>query len=113
MRKRGIVTDGGEFIKFPDGTWIDLDPTQGCAPAFNLKVGEEVEVIIRRKVSPSVLPMENICEKCKTCARHTNLKGYGVCYSDKQEPCNRFVTEEELEAEVQREYNDLGRYTGD
>lgn len=57
--------------------------------------------------------MENICEKCKTCARHTNLKGYGVCYSDKQEPCNRFVTEEELEAEVQREYNKLGRYTGD
>ena len=36
-----------------------------------------------------------------------------VCFSDKQEPCNRFVTEEELEAEVQREYNKLGRYTGD
>lgn len=57
--------------------------------------------------------MKEICDKCKTCARYTNLKGYGVCYSKKLEPCNRYVTEEELEDEVQKFYDSLGPYTGD
>ena len=57
--------------------------------------------------------MKNICEKCKTCARHTNLHGYGVCSAVKEKPCKDYVTEEQLQDEVQRAYNSLGRYTGD
>lgn len=57
--------------------------------------------------------MKNICEKCKICARHTNLHGYGVCSAEKEEPCKDYVTEEQLQDEVQRAYDGLGRYTGD
>lgn len=57
--------------------------------------------------------MPTICEKCQTCARHTNLKGYGVCYAPKTAPCDRYVTEEELDQEVQAFYNKQGRFTGD
>ena len=56
---------------------------------------------------------KEICDKCKICARNTNLHGYGVCSADKTEPCNRYVTEEDLEAEVQAFYNSLGMFTGD
>ena len=57
--------------------------------------------------------MKEICNKCKICARNTNLKGYGVCSADKTEPCDRYVTEEELDNEVQEFYNSLGTFTGD
>lgn len=57
--------------------------------------------------------MPIICEKCQTCARHTNLNGYGVCYATKEQPCDRFVTEEELEQEVQAFYSKQGMFTGD
>ena len=57
--------------------------------------------------------MPIICEKCQTCARHTNLHGYGVCSATKEQPCDRYVTEEELEQEVQQSYNHQGIYTGD
>ena len=57
--------------------------------------------------------MKEICNKCKICARNTNLHGYGVCFADKTEPCDRYVTEEELDAEVQEFYNNLGTFTGD
>jgi len=57
--------------------------------------------------------MAIICEKCQTCARHTNLHGYGVCYAPKTEPCDDFVTEEKLEQEVQRFYSKQGTFTGD
>lgn len=43
--KNGIV-DKDNFIKFDDGTWIDLDPTMQLKPAFDVKVGEKVKVII-------------------------------------------------------------------
>ena len=46
--KEGVVTDDGEFIKFHDGTWIDLDPTEGLIPAFPLNDGEIVKAIIIR-----------------------------------------------------------------
>ena len=57
--------------------------------------------------------MNEICEQCKICARYTNLNGYGVCYSDKQKPCNDYCTEERLEKEIQDFYNKLGMFTGD
>ena len=57
--------------------------------------------------------MKEICNKCKICARNTNLYGYGICSADKTEPCDRYVTEEELDAEVQKFYNSLGMFTGD
>ena len=57
--------------------------------------------------------MTEICDKCRTCARYTNLKGYGVCNDSKTEPCDRYCTEEELENEVQIHYDKLGMYTGD
>jgi len=57
--------------------------------------------------------MKDTCDKCKICARNTNLHGYGVCFADKTEPCDRYVTEEELDAEVQKFYDSLGTFTGD
>jgi hypothetical protein len=57
--------------------------------------------------------MPIICEKCQTRARHTNLNGYGVCYAPKTAPCDRYVTEEELDQEVQAFYNKQGTFTGD
>ena len=44
--KEGIVTDKGDFIKFMDGTWVDLDPTVGNTPAFSLKEGQKVKLIV-------------------------------------------------------------------
>lgn len=44
--KEGIVTDKGDFIKFMDGTWVDLDPTVGNTPAFSLKEGQNVKLIV-------------------------------------------------------------------
>lgn len=47
--KEGEVLDRDEFIKFSDGTYIDLDPTLGLIPAFKLKDGDKVVVQIRKK----------------------------------------------------------------
>ena len=55
--------------------------------------------------------MEEICDKCKICARHTD--SYGVCFAKKTEPCDRWCTVEELYDEVQKFYDSLGTFTGD
>ena len=47
--KEGVVCDKGEFIKFSDGTYIDLDPTQGLIPAFKVEDGDHVIAQIRKK----------------------------------------------------------------
>ena len=49
ITKEGEVFDNQEFIKFPDGTYIDLDPAQQLRPAFQLKDGDKVIVQIRKK----------------------------------------------------------------
>ena len=49
VSKEGEVFDNNEFIKFPDGTFIDLDPAQKLEPAFKLKDGDKVIVQIRKK----------------------------------------------------------------
>lgn len=43
--KSGVVTDG-IYIRFDDKTWIDLDPSMSLNPAFDVKDGERVKVII-------------------------------------------------------------------
>jgi len=42
--KEGVVFDGGEYVKFPDGTCIDLDPSCGLIPAFDVKDGDNVTI---------------------------------------------------------------------
>ncbi len=34
------------YIKFEDGTWIDLDPSEQLKPAFNVNEGDKVKVIV-------------------------------------------------------------------
>lgn len=34
------------YIKLEDGTWIDLDPSMQKKPAFNVKEGEKVKVLV-------------------------------------------------------------------
>ncbi len=34
------------YIKFDDGTWIDLDPSEQLKPAFNVNEGDKVKVIV-------------------------------------------------------------------
>lgn len=34
------------YIKFEDGTWIDLDPSTQLKPAFNVNEGDKVKVIV-------------------------------------------------------------------
>lgn len=46
--KEGIVCDNNEFIKFPDGSYIDLRPDLDKM-AFDVKDGDEVIVQIRKK----------------------------------------------------------------
>lgn len=43
--KSGIVTSDN-YIKFEDGTWIDLDPTMQINPAFSYKSGGKVRVLL-------------------------------------------------------------------
>lgn len=43
--KSGVINKD-YFIRFDDGTWIDFDPTMQLKPAFDVKVGEKVKVII-------------------------------------------------------------------
>ena len=50
---------------------------------------------------------------CENCARHTNTNGYGVCFAPKTKVCSYYVTEEELEEEVQSFYNKNSKYAGD
>lgn len=42
----GVVQDDGQFINFGDGRYIDLDPTMGLKPVFELTDGEKVKVIV-------------------------------------------------------------------
>lgn len=42
----GEVVDKGEFIKFADGKYIDLNPTMGAEPFVKLEEGDKVKVII-------------------------------------------------------------------
>ena len=46
--KSGVVYDG-DYIKFDDRTWIDLDPSLSLKPAFELKEGETVKVVILKE----------------------------------------------------------------
>lgn len=43
--KSGIGTYDN-YIKFKDGTWIDLDPSMSLKPSFTVKSGERVKVIV-------------------------------------------------------------------
>ena len=47
--KNGVVCDGNDYIKFDDGTWIELDPTMQLNPAFVLKDGDKVKVIVLKE----------------------------------------------------------------
>lgn len=38
------------YIKFEDDTWLDLDPTMKLKPAFDVKEGEKVKVLIIKEV---------------------------------------------------------------
>jgi hypothetical protein len=40
------IGNNDNFIQFEDGTWIDLDPSMQLKPAFNVKEGEKVKVLI-------------------------------------------------------------------
>ena len=40
------IGNNDNYIQFKDGTWIDLDPSMLLKPAFNVKEGEKVKVII-------------------------------------------------------------------
>lgn len=42
----GVVQDDGQFINFGDGRYIDLDPTMGLKPVFELTDGNKVKVIV-------------------------------------------------------------------
>lgn len=42
----GVVQDDGQFINFGDGRYIDLDPTMGLKPVFELTDGDKVKVIV-------------------------------------------------------------------
>lgn len=42
----GEVIDKGDFIKFADGKYIDLNPTMGAEPFVKLEEGNKVKVII-------------------------------------------------------------------
>ena len=42
----GEVIDKGDFIKFANGKYIDLDPTMGAEPFVKLEEGDKVKVII-------------------------------------------------------------------
>lgn len=46
--KSGVGTSDS-CIQFEDGTWIDLDPTMQLKPAFNVKAGEKVNVLVIKK----------------------------------------------------------------
>ena len=37
------------YIKFEDGTWIDLDPSEQLKPAFNVNEGDKVKVLILKE----------------------------------------------------------------
>ena len=40
------IGDFYDYIKFEDGTWIDLDPSEQLKPAFNVNEGDKVKVIV-------------------------------------------------------------------
>lgn len=40
------VGNNDNYIQFEDGTWIDLDPSMKLKPAFDVKEGEKVKVIL-------------------------------------------------------------------
>ena len=42
----GEVIDKGDFIKFADGKYIDLNPTMGAEPFVKFEDGDKVKVII-------------------------------------------------------------------
>jgi len=42
----GVVEDGGEFINFGEGIYIDLDPSMQLKPAFNVKSGQKVKLLL-------------------------------------------------------------------
>jgi len=43
--KSGIVKDNYQ-IKLDDGHWIDLDPTMQLNPAFDVRKGDKVTIVI-------------------------------------------------------------------
>lgn len=44
------IGDKDNYIKFEDDTWLDLDPTMKLKPAFDVKEGEKVKVLIIKEV---------------------------------------------------------------
>lgn len=44
--KRGVCKDN--YIEFADGTCIDLDPSMQLKPAFNIKDGDKVKVLLSK-----------------------------------------------------------------
>lgn len=40
------VGNNDNYIQFEDGTWIDLDPSMQLNPAFDIKEGEKVKVLV-------------------------------------------------------------------
>ncbi len=40
------VGNNDNYIQLDDGTWIDLDPSMGLKPAFNVEEGEKVTIAI-------------------------------------------------------------------
>ena len=43
------IGNNDNYIQFEDGTWIDLDPSMQLKPAFNVKEGEKVKVLVIKK----------------------------------------------------------------
>lgn len=43
--KSGVCSNDN-YIQMDDGTWIDLDPSMQLKPAFNIKEGEKVRVLV-------------------------------------------------------------------
>ena len=45
----GEIIDKGDFVKFEDGKYIDLNPTLDSEPFMKFPEGEKVKVIIAKK----------------------------------------------------------------
>ena len=45
----GEVIENGDFIKFTDGKYIDLNPTMGAEPLVKFQEGDKVSIIIMKQ----------------------------------------------------------------
>ena len=43
------MIDNGDFIKFADGKYIDLNPTMGAEPFIKFAEGDKVKAIITKE----------------------------------------------------------------